>query len=225
MNPNPNSKSMFKAIFILAVFLISGIAVQAGPGDTTEVQFFTFGSPRDKVVNFPSDTTSFEKVLMYYTLKCNPAQSPACGEWDYLTYTYLYEHTGVLDSTEHQHAVYMVQGQAPDTLRLLNAPGWNYQGKFQYFNQSIMTDSALIGSGNSNQEVPLSSSSNDSRSQYIYKASELTSGGLSAGNLTALRLYLNNSNSINNLLIRIKHTNIDSITSTVPIDTGFTKVF
>jgi len=214
-----------KSFFMLISFMASGLLAQAGPGDTTKVQFFTFGSPRNKVVNFPSDTTSFEKVLMYYTLKCNPAQSPACGEWDYLTYTYLYEHTGNLDSTEHQHAVYEVKGQSPDTLRLLNNPGWNYEGKFQYFNQTAMTDSALVGSGNFTQNMPLSSSSKDARAQYIYKASELTSGGITAGNLTALRLFLNNTNSVKNLTIRIKHCYSDSISSAIPVDTGFSKVY
>ena len=214
-----------KSIIYLSALLISSFNTFAGPGDTTEVQFFTFGSPRNKIVNFPSDTTSFEKVLMYYTLKCNPAQSPACGEWDYLTYTYLYDHTGVLDSTEHQQSVYMVKGQSPDTLRLMNNPGWSYEGKFQYSNSSLMTDSALIGSGNYSQNMPLSASSDDARAQYIYKASALSSAGLYYGNFTALRLFLNNTNNLNNLTIRIKNTSIDSITSNIPIESGFFKVF
>ncbi|MFH1320053.1 MAG: hypothetical protein ABII90_05285 [Bacteroidota bacterium] len=65
----------------------------AGPGDTIIVQTFTFGLPQNDKFVFPPDTVRFEKILMYYTLKCNPAQNPACGEWNYLTYTYLYDYT------------------------------------------------------------------------------------------------------------------------------------
>ena len=85
-------KSLFAIIFL--TLLIK--SVTAGPGDTLIIQTFTYGSPQDAWCVFPSDTQRFEKILMKYTLNCNPAQNPACGEWDYLTYTYLYKNTGGL---------------------------------------------------------------------------------------------------------------------------------
>jgi hypothetical protein len=63
----------------------------AAPGDTLKVQTFTFGSKQDSTFFFPTAGKEYRKVLMYYTLKCNPKQTPACGEWDYLTYTYVYQ--------------------------------------------------------------------------------------------------------------------------------------
>src|ERR1041384_1778280 len=101
------SKKLFYCLFFIG-FL--SFKAQADPGDTIKVQTFTFGSPQDAWFVFPSDTIRFEKILMKYKLKCNPAQSPACGEWDYLTYTYLYDHTGLLDSTLINQPVYSIKG-------------------------------------------------------------------------------------------------------------------
>jgi hypothetical protein len=83
-------------LFVFSCMFCLG-SLQAAPGDTTMVQTFTFGSPQDSFFKFPDNSKPYRKVLMYYTLKCNPKQSPACGEWDYLTYTYLYRHTGKYD--------------------------------------------------------------------------------------------------------------------------------
>ena len=88
-----------KIIFSLCLFILTATRVFADPGDTIKVQTFTFGSPQDAWFELPGLDVSIEKIIMKYTLKCNPLQSPACGEWDYLTYNYLYEHTGELDST------------------------------------------------------------------------------------------------------------------------------
>jgi len=63
-----------------------------GPGDTTLVQTFTFDSivTRRAVFQFPEEGARYEKILMYYTLKCDsltPHDQYPCGEWDYTTYT------------------------------------------------------------------------------------------------------------------------------------------
>ena len=84
---------------ISVLFAISGLKVNAQTGDTVVVQTFTFGSPQNNWFVFPSDTVRFEKVLMQYTLKCNPATNPACGEWDTGANTYVYDHTGQTDSS------------------------------------------------------------------------------------------------------------------------------
>ena len=210
---------------ILSLFYFLPYHAIAGPGDTTVVQAFTFNSSREGWVKFPSDTASYEKVLMYYTLKCNPAQSPACGEWDYLTYTNLYEHTGKYDSTKLMHPQFMVSGQAPDTLKLIYNPSWSYNAYFQYFNNPSIDDSATIGNGNLSMGAPLSSYGPDARSQFIYKASEISAAGLSGDTLTAIKFYINNTNELKNLKIRIQHTNLDSLDLSKAIEAGFTTVY
>jgi Peptide-N-glycosidase F, C terminal/Secretion system C-terminal sorting domain len=88
------------AQFILALaFFLQIQPIQAAPGDTTVVQTFTFGSAQNGWFAFPADSNRYERILMYYTLRCVPGNSPSCGEWDYLTYSYLWQHTGVMDST------------------------------------------------------------------------------------------------------------------------------
>jgi hypothetical protein len=86
-----------------ALFLCS-VAGFGQAGDTIVVQTFTYGSTQDSTFVFPPDTTQYERILLYYKLKCNPAQSPACGEWDYLTYTYLYDH--IDDSTTVTYEIF-----------------------------------------------------------------------------------------------------------------------
>ena len=64
---------------LASVVILSGILTQsyAGPGDTTIVQAFTYGSPQNAKFLFPPETKSYEKILMYYNLKCNPNQNPS----------------------------------------------------------------------------------------------------------------------------------------------------
>jgi hypothetical protein len=82
-----------RPFFIVALSLVFTTAF-ASPGDTLKVQTFTFGSKQDSTFFFPTAGKEYRKVLMYYTLKCNSKQTPACGEWDYLTYTYLWKKVG-----------------------------------------------------------------------------------------------------------------------------------
>ena len=98
---------------ILILLLGSSLMLKA---DTTTVQTFTFeaqnnpetayDSPGRRWFPFPASDNGIEygKVLMEYTLKCFEDGTAgnlgfACGEWDYLSYTYLFDHTGMLDST------------------------------------------------------------------------------------------------------------------------------
>ena len=74
---------------LLALSLLSIIGSSAQ--DTTWVQTFTYDSisTRRAMFDFPTelDGKRFEKVLMYYNIKCDPLtpwDSYNCGEWDYL---------------------------------------------------------------------------------------------------------------------------------------------
>ncbi len=80
----------FTSLFLLNIFSLLHSS-KAATGDTILIQAMMYGSAQDTLVVFPDASVRFEKIYMYYTLKCNPAQNPACGEWDYLTYTYLFK--------------------------------------------------------------------------------------------------------------------------------------
>ena len=106
---------------IIVIFAIRMNPLYSGPGDTIRVQTIDFNtpvnpgwnSPREGKYLFPPDSIGFEKILMYYTLKCDPGQSPACGEWDYTTHTQLWYHTGQYDSTLYFHPNFIVDGSTP----------------------------------------------------------------------------------------------------------------
>ncbi len=217
---------MKQLIFILlTLFVLNTNTLFSQTGDTVTVQTFTFGSPQDNWFVFPSDTVRFEKILMQYTLKCNPAQSPACGEWDYLTYSYLYKHTGLIDSSAVIQPSYIANGTSPSSVMYMNTPSYNYTTSWQY--QTVITNTtslntATIGSDNTPANHPLGASAPVSRSQYLWKASEMTSAGLTAGNITGLQLYLQSLGSeLRNFTIRLKTTSADSITKINFSNTGY----
>lgn len=119
---------MKKSIVLVCILFLT--AITASSQDTIVVQTFTFGSPQDAWFEFPADTVSFENIIMKYTLKCNPAQNPACGEWDYQTSTILHKYTGLLDSSVIHQPLFRVNGTAPDSLNASYAPTYTYSGEF-----------------------------------------------------------------------------------------------
>ncbi len=201
----------------------------AGPGDTIVVQAFTFGSPQDAWFVFPSNEISFEKILMKYTLKCNPAQNPACGEWDYLTYTYLYKNTGFLDSTLIVQPTYTVNGATPPSISYMNNPAWKYDASWQYFMVNTSTTSLstyLSGTGTTNSTAPFGTTEPVSHSQYLWKASEIAAAGMTAGNITGLQFYLQSQGGqMNNMTISIKATTFETLSQSTYSNTGFTTVY
>lgn len=214
---------------LLASFIAFSVFAQQNPGDTIVVQTFTFGSPQDAWFVFPSDTMRYEKIIMKYRLKCNPAQNPACGEWDYLTYTYLYDHTGLLDSSRVVQPMFTINGNGPDSVAYSNTPTYSYDTSYQYFvvhtnTNSLSTDT--IGNGTANVNYPFGASQPVSRAQFLWTASEMTAAGMTAGNITGLQFYLQSlGGSMRNLTIRMQHTILDSLTNASFISTGFTEVY
>lgn len=212
---------------LLILFL--GVFAFAHSQDTITVQTFSFGSHQNAWFVFPSDTVSFEKILMKYTLKCNPAQNPACGEWDYLTNTYLYDHTGLTDSAMVSHAVFSVNGNYPDSFCYSAGPTWTYDGSWQYsisYNDTTSLNTYFIDPGTSAFSHPLGSSSPVSRSLFLWKASELSAIGMSAGNITGIRLnILTASTSLRHFSIRMKLTSADTLSAANPDLTGLSDLY
>lgn len=212
-----------------SIALFTSVKAQYLPGDTIVIQTFTFGSPQDAWFTFPSDTMRYEKILMKYTLKCNPAQSPACGEWDYLTNTYVYEHTGLPDSTRIVQSMLTVNGSAPDSIEYSNTPTYAYDSLWQYFivhtnTTSLSTDT--IGSGAVTANYPFGAAQPVSRTQFLWKASELTAAGVTAGDITGLQFFLNSlGGTTRNMTIRIQSTILDSLTNATFTNSGFTSVY
>lgn len=88
-------KYFYSLLLACAVF-----AMAAAPGDTTWVSShnktdMTWYETYSDTASFPTTTTSYHKILMYYTLGC---ATGGCSDWDYTTRVYLMKATGAMDS-------------------------------------------------------------------------------------------------------------------------------
>lgn len=216
-----------RILFILAIIATFQLNAQ----DTTWVQTFTFDSieTRRADFEFPSslDDKRFEKVLMYYKLKCSPLTTwdqYNCGEWDYLTYTRIFDHTGVMDSVRVDGKNYKVNQTSPNSYSYANSPYYNQQWKaVQNRTQSAASLFPVSGTG----AAPLtlvSSGINGKTIQWVIPASELAASGVTAGDLQGLQLNLTNMlASLQGVKIRIKSTVLGSLATLET--TGFTTVY
>ena len=129
---------MIFRISLLALLFALTDVMHADPGDTTWVQTYTWDAqnnpetaydyPGRRWFEFPNgEETSYRKILMYHRLKCFEDGTAGnlgypCGEWDYLSYNYLFDHTGVLDSTALTHPVHLINDADFDEAALILMP-------------------------------------------------------------------------------------------------------
>lgn len=204
-----NRPNMLRRIFVLALVAATSIVCYADPGDTLVVQTYTFeeqnnpdtnyDSPGRRWFEFPEDDgTSYQKILMYHTLKCFEDGTAGglgfpCGEWDYLTYTYLFDHTGELDSNLLTHPQYLLNNQTFETADLSSTPQFNTIQYTYEVADEVAAESAqtyeLLGSGGYSASV-FTTEFPRSRYQFIYTADELIAMGLTAGEIGRIELEI-----------------------------------
>ena len=213
--------------------------------DTTWVQTYTweaqnnpetaYESPGKRWFEFPASDNGVEyrKVLMYYNLKCFEDGTAgnlgyACGEWDYLTYNYLFDHTGLLDSATYTHPVYKINNLDFDVEHIVFEPegGTPFNTVVDEFSKVV---NMFDGSENtasiegSEETIELFEGSTSIRLQMIYTAEELIEMGLVAGQpIRELRLQsLGFSYGMSTL--RYQFTEDSTITS--PVLKGWTDLY
>ncbi|MFM8595747.1 MAG: LamG domain-containing protein, partial [Flavobacteriales bacterium] len=185
-----------KKLFLCLLTLAS---VHAVAQDTTWVQTFTFDTISTRRANFqfPAtlDTQRFEKVLMYYKLKCSPLTTwdqYNCGEWDYLTYTRVFDHTGQLDSVALNGQMYLANCAAPAQIQLKPFPYTEsdlYQVQ-ELGRQAIAVNYYPINAGNQVSGLPFQTNHKGSKFQFVITAAELLAAGMQAGPISSLKLNL-----------------------------------
>ncbi len=197
--------------------------------DTIVVQTLSFDSitTRRGVWAFPDTSHSYRKVLMQYTLKCDAATTQdgyACGEWDYLTYTNIYEHTGMLDSTLAEHPLFVMGASWPDSFLYSTDNSYSIYQQQQFiinYDSIINENNFLIGSDISAIDY---GAANDGHAQFYWPDSVLMQSGITAGDISGIQLHLESAGSmINKLCIKMKSAS--SFSSSVFDDSGFTTVF
>jgi len=218
-----NKFNTYPVFLFLFLILCSNLKGQ----DTIHVQCFTYGSAMDSSIVFPSDTIRFQKILMNYKLRC--PYTVQCGEWDYLTYTYLYKPTGRYDSTMHIAPSYVVNGMSPDTFQYMTIPSYSYHPYYEKYivhNGTTSFDSTIVAGNTLSINHPLNAAIPVCRSQYLWKAAQLSAAGLTAGNITGLRFNIQSPGSVlQHLTIRIKASALDSVITSNYEKTGFTTVY
>lgn len=180
------------AVLFFAISLLFNIKAQ----DTTWVKTFTFDSITTRRANFvfPPELNDkrFEKVLMYYKLKCSPLTTwdqYNCGEWDYLTYTRVFDHTGIMDSVRKDGNQYLANWLSPNTIRFSTANNYfdSWQQK-EYFRTGSSTYSNFVNTASGDSNLPFSTNSKGSHFQFLIKASDLLNAGITQGELQSLFL-------------------------------------
>ena len=198
------------------------------PGDTTIVETLDFNdiTKRKGWYIFPSDTNEYHKVLMYYTLKCDAATTQdnyPCGEWDYTTYTRLYNHQNV------NSPYYYYRNANPENIKYNNQPKYDVQQNFSYnlsIDSTISENNFIIGTGLENTTELLNTTQKSGRTQYLILASDLLNQGLFAGDISRMAIdFQNQGESLKKLTIRMKQTMLLELTdSTFEVD-NFSTVY
>jgi Concanavalin A-like lectin/glucanases superfamily/Peptide-N-glycosidase F, C terminal/Secretion system C-terminal sorting domain len=196
--------------------------------DTTIIQTFTYGSTtRAAFFQFPPDTTTYEKILMQYSMRCKngliSTQSQpnlGCGEWDYSCNTYITD-SSLIDSVKATHNNYTISNFSGAMYPYSINATYSYT---QYQQQAISYTSTLnenilpLGNGTISANHPLASGTTSGKSQYLWTAAELNAAGLVAGDISGMELDLMAlGGSVDFLRVKMKATSNTTINQ---IDNG-----
>ena len=236
---------MKRILIAFSAFLLATASFAQSPGDTLVVSSFNYSqtysinqwSPgiRDTMIDFPNDPNlSFEKVLMLYNMRCkggNVSTSTnrdlGCGEWDISCNTYITDSTRA-DSTKASHPSHIISGFSGTSYDYTTNPVYNLKRFIQINTSStsvISETQSTIGTGSLSLNEVLSADQHSSKSQYLFTASELSTAGVTAGDLDGLLLNALSSSSANFLRVRLKHTVASSLSASSVENTGFTEVY
>ena len=223
---------------ILTTFLLTFIYLSLhaqSPGDTIIVQGFNFNSAvRDTVIEFPNDPNlTFEKVILRYTMRCPDAlvndgsNTRGCGEWDFSCNTYLVDSSkieSVLTTTPSHNITFFDQ----PVFSYSETPVYNLLRSTQYdvaISSAINETTATVGTGTESFNRPLNTAKIAGKAQYLYTAAELTTAGLTAGNIEGLSLnVLADGGETRFLKLNLKQTTKTELNGLVDLD-GFTEVY
>lgn len=224
---------MSKLLLLAALVLSSPVLIAQ---DTTWVQTFTFDTIATRRADFvfppQLDTMRFEKVLMYYKLKCSPLtpwDQYNCGEWDYLAYTRIFDHTGVMDSVQVDSLLYLSNYANYGTMNYDPIGTYRADSLFNAENGRSGFATTVLSLGmtpSGSSAAPFDLSAKGGRFQMLVTAAELSAAGILPGNIESLALYLDALSGNGELYhpsISLKATSDGSLTAFH--ETGFTPVY
>lgn len=203
--------------------------------DTVVVQTLTYDSTtRAGVWTFPSDTNHWRKIIMQYSMRCHDAlvgnaNGIGCFEWDYSCNTIITDSSRV-DSSKAQAPDHVISNFNGQQFQITNAATYSY---FDYLQHNVTytgviseTPYGLLGASPAPQNFPLGTSNRVGRSQFLWTATELGGQGLTAGQITSLRLNMASLGSAADFMrIKIKPTTASVLDPNAPQLFGFTEVY
>ncbi len=222
-----------KQLLLVGAFLF-GCLFQVNAQDTTVVQTLTFDSTsRSGTWVFPADTgQTYRKIIMQYRMRCHNAAvgngNVGCREWDYSCNTLIRDSSQV-DSAAATHPSHLIGGYSGSSFPISNGTTYTYYDYDQYlvnYSAVLAETTATVGAGAMSLNAPFTASIPEVKTQYLWTANELTAAGLSAGNLTSLRMDVNSLGSnLNFLRVGIKATTKTLLDADDPDVDGFTPVY
>ena len=192
-----------KKLILLSTIL--SFAIAASAQDTNWVHTFRYSSTtRDTVVQFPEDTSglTYEKILMLYSMRCKNGlistsgsgpsdyvpRNKGCGEWDYSCNTYVTDSTQN-DSVKATHNSHDISNFSGSTYNYTSNPTYTY---YQFTQHNVTVDSVIseniipLAPGSIPLTHPFSNGTTTGKTQYIWRANELLSSGMVAGNIDGM---------------------------------------
>lgn len=117
---------MKKYIILIILIVLNALKIYSyeEKGDSIIVQTLNFEdiTKRSDSYLFPP-LGSYEKIIMEYTLKCDPRTTRDrfdCGEWDYLTYTVVTDSSGREKINRKSNRKYEINGASPEEFQIFN---------------------------------------------------------------------------------------------------------
>jgi|AntRauTorcE11898_2_1112593.scaffolds.fasta_scaffold01228_8 hypothetical protein len=205
-------------LVLLFLMFLSGLT-ETSAQDTLQVQTLTFDSitARRGVWQFP-EGNDYRKVLMYYTLKCDYATTHdqyACGEWDYLTYTTLYQHTGNYDSNLLSHPKYQfINGVSPDSIALTESVPYVVEGNTHFrrlFDDTVSYSQFPVVYDDATSDLVFPDQP-DSRTRFMLTADQLGESGMAEGEFSGMNLHIDTPGSdFKTLMVRLSQQAVDDV--------------
>ncbi len=226
---------------LLALFFCwLGYAPLANAQDTLVVPIFTYDDPSPQgwsapyrgSFNMPAGNETYEKILMKYSLKCDPATAHDefdCGQWDYLSYTYITNYAGEMDSVYLSQSMITVNGEDVAQLSYTNDTTFSTIEEVQQsinHTETLSMNMVNIGEADDIDAFTLGSTQKTGRSQFLWTAAELLDAGLVAGDITDLQLNRNDiAHDLKKLTIRVKATPLNELTANTFQTEGLLEVY
>jgi hypothetical protein len=204
-----------------ALSVISAGELDAAPNEIVKVQTLTFDSliTRRAKWKFPDNADKYRKILLYYTLKCDPRTTQDgwnCGEWDYLTYALLHKPLNRDTCYDRTYPKYKVGNKTIQSIKYVA----NAKDKAPYTSKMERKITTAITKAEGLKNIDFGAQAKDiiigsepARFQILLSKSDLKSSGINnPTTIGKIRLFAANSGAaLKNLKIKYQKVGVNEL--------------